>query len=157
MSIQLRKARIPDARGIHQLLLSYARDGIVLPRSLAEIYESIREFFVVEDAGRVVGICSLTICWDNLAEVRSLAVLPDRIRQGVGRDLVQACLAEAATLGIARVFALTYQPGFFRKLGFVDIEKSELPQKVWGDCMRCAKFPDCDEWAVVIDVALMQG
>jgi amino-acid N-acetyltransferase len=75
----------------------------------------------------------------------------------VGRDLVQACLAEAATLGIARVFALTYQPGFFRKLGFVDIEKSELPQKVWGDCMRCAKFPDCDEWAVVIDVALMQG
>jgi len=145
----LRKARITDARAIHQLLIGYAREGLMLSRPLSEIYESIRDFYVVEDGERVIGTVSLHICWDDLAEVRSLAVATDEEGRGIGRCLVEACLEEACQLGLKRVFALTYKPGFFTKLGFHEIEKSELPQKIWGDCMKCAKFPECDEIALI--------
>lgn len=148
----VRKAVIPDARDIHRLLLGYARDGLLLSRSLAEIYESIRDFYVYEADGKVVGTAALNICWENLAELRSLAVHPDYNGRGAGRDLVQACLEEARQLGIHRVFALTYKQVFFEKLGFAVIEKSELPHKIWGDCMKCAKFPDCDEIALSIEL-----
>lgn len=148
----LRKARIPDAKVIHKLLLGYAQQGLMLSRSLAEIYEAIRDFYILEDEGEVLGTVSLNICWEDLAEVRSLAVAPGRTRQGIGRILVQACLDEARELGLKRVFALTYQPGFFEKMGFHFIEKSELPQKVWGDCLKCPKFPDCDETAMSINL-----
>ncbi len=148
----VRKARIADAKDIHRLLLAYARDGLVLPRSLAEIYESIREFFIYETEGEVLGVASLNVCWEDLAEVRSLAVAESATGRGIGRELVLECLEEARVLGIKKVFALTYQPGFFGKLGFRDIEKSELPHKIWGACMRCAKFPDCDEDAVSIEL-----
>lgn len=148
----IRKARIADARDIHRLLLGYAKDGILLSRSLAEIYESIREFFIFDVDGQAVGTASLNIAWEDLAEVRSLAVAAEQIGQGVGRQLVQACLDEARQLGVERVFALTYQADFFKRLGFVDIDKSELPHKIWGDCMRCAKFPDCDEDAVILNL-----
>jgi len=145
----IRKARLPDARAIHQLLIGYAREGLMLPRPLSEIFEAIRDFYVFEDGERVVGTVSLHICWDDLAEVRSLAVAADQEGRGVGRALVESCLEEARVLGLKRVFALTYKPGFFAKLGFHEIEKSELPQKIWGDCLKCAKFPDCDEIALI--------
>jgi amino-acid N-acetyltransferase len=148
----IRKAIIPDAREIHRLLLTYARDGLVLPRSLAEIYESLRDFYVFVDDDKVVGTAALNICWEDLAEVRSLAVNTESGGRGVGRTLVETCLAEARQLGIRRVFALTYKPGFFEKLGFGIIEKAELPQKIWGDCMKCAKFPECDEIAMSINL-----
>ena len=148
----LRKARIPDAKIIHKLLLTYAQQGLMLSRSLAEIYEAIRDFYVLEENGEVVGVVSLHICWEDLAEVRSLAVLKGLTQKGVGRILVQACLEEARLLGLKRVFALTYQAGFFEKMGFHYIEKSELPQKIWGDCLKCPKFPDCDETAMSIDL-----
>lgn len=148
----VRKAVIPDARDIHRLLLGYARDGLLLSRSLAEIYESIRDFYVYEADGKVIGTAALNICWENLAELRSLAVHADFNGRGAGRDLVLACLDEARQLGISRVFALTYKQAFFEKLGFAVIEKSELPHKIWGDCMKCAKFPDCDEIALSIDL-----
>jgi amino-acid N-acetyltransferase len=148
----IRKAIIPDAREIHRLLLTYARDGLVLPRSLAEIYESLRDFYVFVDGDKVVGTAALNICWEDLAEVRSLAVNTESGGRGVGRTLVETCLAEARQLGIRRVFALTYKPGFFEKLGFGIIEKAELPQKIWGDCMKCAKFPECDEIAMSINL-----
>jgi amino-acid N-acetyltransferase len=148
----LRKARIPDARIIHKLLLTYAQQGLMLSRSLAEIYEAIRDFYVLEENGQVVGTVSLHICWEDLAEVRSLAVVKDLTGKGAGRKLVQACLEEARQLGLKKVFALTYQVGFFEKLGFHYIEKSELPQKIWGDCLRCPKFPDCDETAMSIEL-----
>jgi len=148
----IRKATMQDAREIHRLLLNYARDGLMLPRSLAEIYEAIREFFICEEGGRPVGVAALNISWDNLAEIRSLAVDPAMCGRGLGRQLVDSCLAEARELGIGRVFALTYQQAFFQHLGFVEIEKSELPHKVWSDCVRCAKFPDCDEIAMAIEV-----
>lgn len=148
----VRKAVIPDARDIHRLLLGYARDGLLLSRSLAEIYESIRDFYVFEVDDRVVGTAALNICWENLAELRSLAVHPEFNGRGAGRELVLACLEEARQLGIHRVFALTYKQAFFEKLGFRLIEKTELPHKIWGDCMKCAKFPDCDEIALSIDL-----
>ena len=148
----IRKALIPDVREIHRLLLDYARDGLLLSRSLAELYESLRDFYVYEIDGKVVGTAALNICWEDLAELRSLAVHPDFNGRGAGRELVLACLAEARLLGLRRVFALTYKQAFFEKLGFTVIEKSQLPHKIWGDCMKCAKFPDCDEIALSIDL-----
>lgn len=148
----VRKAHIADAKAIHKLLLGYAREGLMLSRSLPDIYENIRDFYVCEDAGEAVGTVCLHICWEDLAEVRSLAVAASHEGRGVGRKLVEACLDEARELGLKRVFALTYQPVFFGKLGFHEIEKSQLPQKIWGDCMKCAKFPECDEIALSIDL-----
>ena len=148
----IRSARIQDARPIHQLLLIYANDGQLLGRSLADIYTAIRNFYVYEENGEILGIGALAIFWEDLAEVRSLAVAAGRQGKGIGRKIVESCLNEATELGIKRVFALTYQPDFFKKLGFYDIEKSELPQKVWGDCIHCVKFPNCDELAVAINL-----
>ena len=148
----IRHARIPDARAIHQLLLIYAKDGQLLGRSLADIYDAIRDFYVYEEAGQVLGVGALAICWEDLAEVRSLAVAQGQQGKGIGRMIVKACLDEARELGLKRVFALTYQPDFFKRLGFADIEKSELPQKIWGDCVKCVKFPDCDEFALAIEL-----
>jgi amino-acid N-acetyltransferase len=144
----IRKAILQDARQIHRLLLNYAKDGLVLSRSLMEIFEAIRDFYVFVEGDRVVGAAALNICWEDLAEVRSLVVDESFAGRGIGKHLVEACLSEARTLGIGRVFALTYQQAFFEKLGFSVIEKSELPQKIWGDCIKCAKFPECDEIAL---------
>lgn len=146
----IRKARIADVKIIHKLLLNYAKDGLMLSRSLSELYEGIRDFYVYEDQGEVVGTVCLQICWEDLAEVRSLAVMEGRGLRGIGRQLVEACLDEARELGLKRVFALTYKPGFFEKLGFNLIEKSELPHKIWTDCIKCPKFPECDELALSI-------
>jgi amino-acid N-acetyltransferase len=144
----IRKAILQDARQIHKLLLNYAKDGLVLPRSLMDIFEAIRDFYVFAEDGRVIGAAALNICWEDLAEVRSLVVDENHNGRGIGRYLVEACISEARQLGIGRVFALTYQQMFFEKLGFQVIEKSELPQKIWGDCIKCAKFPECDEIAL---------
>lgn len=148
----IRKALIPDAKMIQKLLMEFAKDGQMLPRSLSEIYENIRDFYVFEDQGVVLGTVSLNICWEDLAEIRSLAVAQDQAGRGIGRRLVEACLVEAKELGLCRVFALTYKPGFFEKFGFRIIEKNELPHKIWGDCLKCAKFPECDEIAVCLDL-----
>ncbi|MEW6221464.1 MAG: N-acetyltransferase [Thermodesulfobacteriota bacterium] len=149
----IRKARIEDVRPIHALLNRFADRGLLLGRSLSSLYDQIRDFHVaVEEEGageRLIGVCALHFCWEDLAEVRSLAVTEDRHGQGIGRQLVTAILAEALTFGIHRVFTLTYQPGFFRKLGFRDIDKKELPHKVWSDCIQCPKFPDCTEEALL--------
>lgn len=148
----IRRARIPDAKAIHQLLIGYARDGLMLSRSLSEIYEAIRDFYVYEADGEVLGTVCLHICWEDLAEVRSLAVGEGQEGRGIGRQLVEACLEEARQLGLKRVFALTYKELFFAKLGFHEIEKSELPHKIWGDCMKCVKFPECDEIAMSLEL-----
>ncbi len=147
----VRSAKISDARTIHQLLLKYAGDGLVLPRSLSDLYENIRDFYVYEESGgAVIGAVCLHISWEDLAEVRSLAVVEQASGRGVGRMLVEQCLAEAREIGIHKVFALTYKVAFFEKIGFREIEKSELPHKIWGDCIKCAKFPECDETAMQI-------
>lgn len=148
----IRKAKIEDAKAIHQLLLKFAGDGLMLSRSLPDIYETFRDIYVFEEDGNVLGTVWLHICWEDLAEVRSLAVAEAAGGKGVGRRLVEASLEEARQIGMKRVFCLTYQPEFFGKLGFVEIEKSELPHKIWGDCVKCVKFPECDEIAMQISL-----
>jgi amino-acid N-acetyltransferase len=148
----IRKATIPDVRAIHKLLMTYASSGMMLSRSLSELYEAIRDFYVWEENGVIAGTVCLHICWEDLAEVRSLAVDESFEGRGIGRQLVEACLREARQIGLKKVFALTYKDQFFAKLGFRLIEKSELPHKIWGDCIKCAKFPDCDEIAMSIEL-----
>ncbi len=150
----IRKANITDVKAIQSLVNQFADSGQMLPRSLNELYEYLRDFHVFEDEekGSLAGVCALHVSWDGLAEIRSLAVRRDRMKQGIGADLVKHCLAEAAHLQIERVFVLTYQDGFFRKLGFIDVDKKELPHKIWTDCLNCVKFPDCDESALIITI-----
>jgi len=145
---RLRPARMGDVPEIHRLLQGFADQGLLLPRSIASLYDQLRDFIVYDLAG-VRGVCSLHISWDNLAEIRSLAVEEELQGQGIGRRLVHSCLDEAESLEIGRVFVLTYQADFFRGLGFADISKRDLPHKVWSDCLHCPKFPDCDEEALI--------
>jgi len=148
----IRKAQISDVKEIQKLLMKFASQGDMLSRSLSELYESLRDFYVFEDDGALLGTAALHIVWDDLAEVRSVAVAEEVGRKGIGSRLVQACIAEARQIGLKRIFCLTYKPDFFAKLGFRLVDKSELPQKVWGDCIKCVKFPDCDENAMVLDL-----
>ena len=104
----------------------------------------------VEDDGKLLGTAALHIVWEDLAEIRSVAVSEDAGRKGVGTQLVQACIDEARAIGLKRLFCLTYKPDFFSRFGFRIVDKSELPHKVWGDCMKCVKFPDCDEIAMIL-------
>lgn len=146
----IRRARIGDAKDIHKLVNSFAARNAMLPRALSTIYENIRDFYVAEEDGRVVGCCALHVMWGDLGEVKSLAVEESTQGKGYGRLLVEACLQDARDLGLPKVFALTYVPGFFQKLGFVPVDKSTLPHKIWSECINCPKFPDCEEEAVTI-------
>jgi amino-acid N-acetyltransferase len=148
----IRKAQVADVKNIQKLLMTFANRGDMLPRSLSELYESIRDFYVVEEDGVLLGASALHIVWEDLAEVRSVAVMEDSGRKGIGSLLVQECIAEARAIGLRRIFCLTYKPDFFGKHGFCLVDKSELPHKVWGDCIKCAKFPDCDENAMILDL-----
>lgn len=151
--IYVRKARIQDVRTIHALLMDCSKQGLLLPRSYNQLYSHLRDFFVLaQTKGPILGCCALSIAWEDLAEVRSLAVAQECRGQGWGRRLVEACLSDAITLGIYRVFTLTYQAVFFERLGFQIVSKDNLPQKVWADCLHCPKFPDCDETAMAIDM-----
>jgi amino-acid N-acetyltransferase len=148
----LRKAGLDDVKQIHGIVNAAAAQGEMLPRALGELYDNVRDYYVMERDGTVVGTCALHICWDDLAEVRSLCVTESFRRQGIGRQLVDACLSEAKEFGIGRVFLLTYRTGFFTGCGFAPADKKELPQKIWSDCVRCPKFPECDETAMIIKV-----
>jgi len=150
--LKIRKAKISDIKQIHKFVNDFAKKEEMLPRSLNDLYESLRDIYIYEDRGKIKGVCSLHIMWEDLAEIRSLAVSKESQGRGVGRSLLNACIKEARALGIKRVFALTYQPDFFRKAGFNDVDKSKLPQKIWGDCLRCPKFPECDEDAVIMEI-----
>lgn len=147
--LKLRKARVPDVKEIHSLVNTLARSRQMLPRSLNELYENIRDIYVCEEKGEIKGTCSLHILWDNLGEVRSLAVKKNFRKSGIGTALIKKCIEEAKELGVAKLFALTYNPSFFKQFGFEEIDKSNLPQKIWGDCIRCPQFPECDESAVL--------
>jgi len=144
----IRKARIGDVRTIQGLIEGSASKGEMLHRSLSEIYDNMRDFYVFQGNRSLLGTCALHICWENLAEIRSLTVLADERRKGIGSKLVEACLTEAKQLGIGKVFVLTYKPPFFQKFGFGTVDKATLPHKVWSDCLKCVKFPDCDEIAM---------
>ena len=151
----IRKAVIRDIKPIHELLGYYGDRGLLLPRSLSELYDHLRDFVVVEEnrqESAILGVCALGICWENMAEIKSLAVAEDQQGKKLGLQLVETCLKEASSLGLKKVFTLTYITGFFSKLGFKEVEKSVLPHKVWADCLKCPKFPDCDEVAMLINL-----
>jgi len=149
MEIRVEKATIADAPQIHKLVNSFAERGEMLARPLSEIYENIRDFFAVHDGEHLLGTAALHVTWADLAEVKSLAVAEAHRHQGLGKALVQACLDEARGMGLSSIFCLTYVPGFFRRCDFAEVDKSTMPYKVWGECYRCPKHPDCDETAMV--------
>lgn len=138
-----------DLTTIHKLVNDYARKEAMLPRSMQELYEHVRDFTVLEDKGKIQGVCALHVLWEDLAEIRSLALAKKYHNTGIGRKLIQRCVSEAKSMGLKRVFVLTYQPGLFQNIGFEYIDKTELPQKIWGDCVKCPKFPDCDETSLI--------
>ena len=153
----LRKAKISDVETIHGLVNLFAGQRLMLGRSRAMIYENLREFTVAENNGEIIGVGALHIIWEDLAEIRALAVSSQHFKQGIGRELVKIFLDEALDLGILKVFALTYQPGFFNKCGFEEISKDLLPQKVWKECVNCPEFPNCDEKAVLIELPIKKA
>lgn len=152
MSDDIEKARIGDPPHIVKLVNTFAERQLMLPRSLNDTYENLRDFFVCRSDGRVIGCAALHVSWSGLGEIRSLAVSEEASGRGVGSRLVEACLEEARELGMHRVFVLTYVDDFFRRFGFEVHPKEELPHKVWADCLNCPKFPDCDEIAMVLDL-----
>jgi len=147
----IRKATVKDIKTIHELLHEYGKKEELLARPLSELYDHVRDFSVYEEPsnGNIIGCCALQFCWEDLAEIRSLAVHPDHLKQKIGSELTATALDEARSFNIAKVFTLTYKPDFFKKFGFVQIKKSELPLKIWSDCIICVKFPDCDEIAML--------
>lgn len=146
------KASTRDVSGLHDIISSFAEKGEMLPRTMGEVYENLRDFFVVRRGDEIVACVALHIVWEDLAEVRSLAVREERQALGLGGLLVRACIDEARGLGLSRVFALTLKPGFFEKLGFRQADVMTLPRKVWNECYRCPKFPNCDEVAMVLEL-----
>jgi len=146
---QVEKAKMEDVPQIHRLVNYFAERGEMLARPLSEIYEEIRDFFVVRKRGKVIACAALHVSWADLAEIKAVAVKKELHKQGIGARLVEACLREAEELAIDTVFCLSYTPEFFEKLGFKREDKMKLPRKVWTECYRCPKFPDCDEVALI--------
>ncbi len=147
----IRKARTSDVPKIYEILKGFAEKGLMLPRPLSELYDVIRSFQLAcpeDDQETVAGVCALSVCWADLGEIRSLAVHPDHQGGDIGRRLVESCMEEARSLGLKRLFVLTYIPEYFKKFDFHLTEKTELPQKIWADCLKCVKFPECDEIAM---------
>ncbi len=144
----IEKAKIGDVPHIQRLVNGFAEKGEMLARPLSEIYENIRDYYVIKRGKKVTACVSLHVSWADLAEVKALAVAEGCQRQGLGALLVSACLKEAAELDIPIVFCLTYKPEFFETQGFVRVDKMKLPKKVWTECFHCPKFPDCDEVAM---------
>ena len=146
-----RKATTDDIKNVHNLINKFAAKDLLLPRSLSELYDHVRNFILVLDDKNktLAGVCSLKVCWEDLAEISSLAVEEQYQGQGYGKTLLERCVEEGMQLGIKRVFALTYSQGFFSNLGFKAVDKSELPHKIWNDCLKCPKFPECGETAMI--------
>lgn len=153
----IRKAKTRDIQPVHKLISEFAKKQEMIPRSLNELYETVRDLFVFEEDGCIRAVSALHLMWEDLAEIRSLVVSRPFQGKGIGSSLIKRCLKEAKSLGVKRVFALTYQPEFFIRLGFKHIDKSSLPQKIWGDCVRCPRFPECNELAVIYTFGLTKG
>lgn len=145
----LRKATIKDVGKIWKLINQYADKRQMLPRSLSELYETLRDFYVYSENDQMLGCGALHITWEDYGEILSLAVEPGKGGQGIGSKILKACEQEARALGLGKIFTLTYVPGFFEKHGFSRVDKNTLPHKIWSMCIKCPKFPDCDEIALV--------
>ncbi len=145
----IRKANVNDVKAIKDVIDPYAKKEMMLSRALSELYESVRNFYVCEDNGEVIGCCSLQVSWQDMAEVLALAVKQEYRDKGIGTKLLEACLSDATELGVTTVFTLTYAVHFFEKNGFSIVDKQTLPHKIWSGCIKCPKFPNCDEVAML--------
>jgi len=145
----IRKARIQDIKQIQDLINCFAKQELMLPRSLNELYENLRDFWVFHQDKKIVGCCALHVSWEDLAEIKSLAVKKNIQKKGIGSQLIAICIKEAKDLGTKKIFVLTYKPEYFRKFGFRRIKQSCLPHKIWAECINCHKFPNCQEIAMV--------
>ena len=154
MNIKVRKAIVSDVLSLYDIINEFANIDMMLPRALHELYENIRDFFVAVDTdnGEVLGCAALHVNWANLAEVKSVAVRKECQGKGVGKKLIEQCIEEAKELEVSDIFCLTYQPEFFKTLGFKIIDRTSLPRKVWGECIRCPKFNNCTETAMSLKV-----
>jgi amino-acid N-acetyltransferase len=150
--MKLRKAKLSDVEAIMALINGFSDQGLMLPRSRNTLYECLREFLVIERNHQIIATGGLHILWDDLAEIRALAVSKENQGQGLGKMLVEALLCEAKEIECPKVFTLTYQPEFFARCGFKLINKEDMPHKVWKECIHCVKFPNCDENAMVLSL-----
>jgi len=150
--MKIRQARIADVKQIHALIGHFADKKEMLHRPLNDIYENLQEFFVAEDKNKVIGCCALHVSWEDLAEVKALAVAANTQGKGVGTKLVLACHKKAGELGVNKTFALSFKPAFFHKLGYYTIAREKLPHKIWGECVRCPLFPDCGETPLMFEL-----
>lgn len=148
----VRKPTFRDAAGIQKLIQHYAERQFMLPRTLGQVAEHLRDFYIAEEDGQVIG-CGALHLWSDLAEIRSVAVAEATWRKGIGTAILKACLQEARDLGLKTIFVLTYQPEFFEKLGFHRVSKDKFPHKIWADCVNCPHFPNCSEVALTVEVA----
>jgi len=148
----LRGAHINDVEQMNKLVNHFAQRDLMLARPLGELYENIRDYYVYVENGSIVGCAALHIFWKDLAEIKSIAVEEDYQKRGIGKQLIQKCLEEGKALGISRLFVLTYIPEFFERMGFKLIDKDLLPHKIWTECVKCYKFPDCGEVSLVIEI-----
>ena len=147
---QFRKAAMADVKGIHRLINDAAGHDEMLPRPLSDIYDKMRDFHVCASDDGLLGCCALHVVWDGMAEIRSLAVDARWRNGGIGKGLMERCLAESRGLGVGKVFVLTYIPAYFERAGFNEVSKDVLPHKIWSDCVKCPKFPDCGEVAMML-------
>jgi amino-acid N-acetyltransferase len=149
----IRKARIHEVPEIRRFLAEFSLDGGILPRTLADLYGQLRDYYVYrQDQGPLLGIAALHICWAGLGEIRSVAVAMAHQRQGIASRLVETCLAEARAIGLSEIFLLTLVPDFFQRFGFRIVSREDLLPIVWADCVNCVKFPDCDEIPMVLNL-----
>ncbi len=148
--VTIEKAKVCDAKKIKRMIDTFSSDGKMLPRSLSQLYENIRDFYIVKKDKSVVGCVALHVLWEDLVEIKSLAVRRGFQKKGIGAALVGRCIKDAQSLGVKEVFALTYVPEFFEKAGFQRVNKNHLPKKIWGECFHCPYFPNCKETAVIL-------
>ena len=148
----LRGAHINDVEQMNKLVNHFAQRDLMLVRPLGELYENIRDYYVYVENGSIVGCAALHVFWKDLAEIKSIAVEEGHQNKGIGKQLIQKCLEEGKALGISRLFVLTYIPEFFERMGFKRIDKDLLPHKIWTECVKCYKFPDCGEVSLVIEI-----
>lgn len=145
----LRKANIHDIKQIQTLINGFAKLDLMLPRSLNELYENIRDYWVMEENNKILGCAALHVSWEDLAEIKSVAVAKNKQKKGFGKLLISACIQEAKEIGSKRIFVLTYKDAFFAKFGFKRVKHENLPHKVWAECINCCKFPNCQEIAMI--------
>lgn len=150
MEFLIQRAKLSDMPQVHKLITYFAEQDEMLHRPLSELYENVRDYYVIKEGDEVIACGSLHIVWDDLAEVKAVAVREDYQAHGLGTLIVSRCIEEAREMGLATVFCLTIKPGYYERVGFVQSDVMTLPRKVWGECLRCPKFPSCNEIALVM-------